>query len=149
MTFHLDIMPKRCRATDGRSRRSTKRQKGGILPLAALIPALVAGGKAVALGAASGAASYGAKKALEAATRKRSNPKRKIPRRAAKQKKRTQQGGAAFRRKPRLVDKIAEGMSMFLSGPSPSFAGVGLKLASQAAKGIKDNVTYYRRRGRR
>ena len=76
-------------------------------------------------------------------------PKRKIRRPAAKQKKRTQRGGAAFRRKPRLVDKIAEGMSMFLSGPSPSFAGVGLKLASQVAKGIKDNVTYYRRRGRR
>ena len=72
--------------------------------------------------------------------------KRKIRRRAAKQKKRTQRGGAAFRRKPRLVEKIAEGMSMFLSGPSPSFSGVGLKLASQAGKGIKDNVTYYRRR---
>ena len=75
-------------------------------------------------------------------------PKRKIPRCAAKQKKRTQRGGAAFRRKPRLIDKIAEGMGMFLSGPSPSLAGVGLKLASQAVKGIKDNVTYYRRRGR-
>ena len=77
--------------------------------------------------------------------------KRKIQqrRRAAKQKKRTQRGGAAFRRKLRLVDKIAEGMSMFLSGPAPSFAGVGLKLASQAAKGIKDNVNHYRRKGRR
>ena len=41
------------------------------LPLATLIPALVAGGKAVALGASGGTASYGAKKALEAATRKR------------------------------------------------------------------------------
>jgi len=49
----------------------SKRQKGGIFPLAALIPALIAGGKAVALGAASGAAGYGAKKALEAATRRR------------------------------------------------------------------------------
>ena len=48
-----------------------KGQKGGILPLAALIPALIAGGKAVALGAASGAAGFGAKEALEAATRKR------------------------------------------------------------------------------
>ena len=37
-----------------------------------------------------------------------------------------------------MVDKIAEGMSMFLSGPAPSFAGVGLKLASQAVKGVKD-----------
>ena len=48
-----------------------RRMRGGLLPLAALIPALIAGGKAVALGAAGGAASYGAKKALEAATRKR------------------------------------------------------------------------------
>jgi len=53
------------------SRRRRKRQKGGTLPLAAIIPALIAGGKAVALGAASGAASYGAKKALKAATRKK------------------------------------------------------------------------------
>ena len=39
-----------------------RRQRGGLLPLAALIPALIAGGKAVAFGAAGGAASYGAKK---------------------------------------------------------------------------------------
>ena len=45
-----------------------------------------------------------------------------------------------------MVDKIAEGMSMFLAGPAPSFAGVGVKLAAQAAKGIKDNVQHYRRR---
>ena len=38
--------------------RRRKRQKGGILPLAALIPALIAGGKAVAAGALSGAAGY-------------------------------------------------------------------------------------------
>ena len=65
-------------------------------------------------------------------------------------RRRTQKGGAAFRRKkPRLVDKIAEGMSMFLSGPAPSFAGVGVKLASQAAKGVRDNVRHYRKqRGR-
>ena len=63
-----------------------------------------------------------------------------------KRKRRRQKGGALFRRKkPRTVDKIAEGMSMFLSGPAPSFAGVGVKLASQAAKGIKDNVQHYRR----
>ena len=53
----------------GRRRRT--RQKGGLLPLAALIPALIAGGKAVGLGALGGGASYGVKKALEAATRKR------------------------------------------------------------------------------
>ena len=45
-----------------------------------------------------------------------------------------------------MVDKIAEGMSMVLSGPAPSFAGVGLILASQAANGIKDNEQHYRRR---
>jgi len=51
-----------------RKKRRSKRQKGGIFPLAALLPALIAGGKAVALGAASGAAGCSAKKALEAAT---------------------------------------------------------------------------------
>ena len=56
----------------GRRRRRT-RQKGGLLPLAALIPALIAVGKAVGLGALGGGASYGVKKALEAATRKRRN----------------------------------------------------------------------------
>ena len=39
--------------------------------MATLIPALIAGRKAAALGAAGGAASYGAKKALEAVTGKR------------------------------------------------------------------------------
>lgn len=43
-----------------KKRRSKKRQKGGILPLAvAAIPALAAVGKTAALGAVSGAASYG------------------------------------------------------------------------------------------
>ena len=61
-------MPKRrARRTRGRKRR----QRGGLLPLAALIPALIAGGKAVVLGAAGVAASYGAKKGLEAAFRKK------------------------------------------------------------------------------
>ena len=42
-------------------RRLTKRgQKGDILPLAALIPALIAGGKALGLSALGGAASFGA-----------------------------------------------------------------------------------------
>ena len=52
-------------------RRRMKKMRGGLLPLAALIPALIAGRKAAALGAAGGAASYGAKKALEAVTGKR------------------------------------------------------------------------------
>ena len=69
---------------------------------------------------------------------------------AKKAKKRKRQnGGALARHKPRLVDKIAEGASMFLSGPAPSFAGVGIKLGSQAFKGIKKNVDYYWRRKRR
>ena len=50
--------------------RHRKRQKVGILPLAALIPALIAGGKAVAAGALSGAAGYGVKKGLEAIEKK-------------------------------------------------------------------------------
>ena len=55
----------------GTRRRTSRRQKGGLLPLAALIPAFMATGKAIGLGALGGGASYGVKKALEAATRKR------------------------------------------------------------------------------
>ena len=44
------------------------RQRGGLLPLAALIPALLAGGKAIGLGALGGAAGFGVKTALDAAT---------------------------------------------------------------------------------
>ena len=61
-------------------------------------------------------------------------------------KRKSQKGGARFRRKPRLVDKIAEGVAMGLSGPSPSFAKLGAFLAKQALKGIKDNVQHYKRR---
>ena len=53
---------------------------------------------------------------------------------------REQRGDAVFRHKPRLVDKIAEGTAMFLSGPSPSFIKLGGLLAKQAFKGLKDNV---------
>ena len=70
-------------------------------------------------------------------------------RRVSKTKKRRrhrQRGGALFRRKPRLVDKIAEGASMFLSGPAPTFASAGAKLAGQAWKGVSDNWRHYRRR---
>ena len=52
-------------------RRRRRTQKEGLLPLAALIPALVAAGKAAALGGISGAAGYGVKKGLEAASCKR------------------------------------------------------------------------------
>ena len=61
-------------------------------------------------------------------------------------KRKGQKGGARFRRKLPLVDKIAEGVAMGLSGPSPSFAKMGAFLAKQAFKGIKDNVHHYQRR---
>ena len=69
---------------------------------------------------------------------------RKRKRRVIKRK--GQIGGARFRRKPRLEDKIAEGVAMGLSGPSPSFIKLGAFLGKQALKGIKDNVQHYRRR---
>ena len=62
---------KRKRTVRRKPRRRRRTQKGGLLPLAALIPALVAAGKAAALGGISGAAGYGVKKGLEAASRKR------------------------------------------------------------------------------
>ena len=46
-------------------------------------------------------------------------------------------------RRPTLQDKIAQGVSMFLSGPAPSFATLGLLLGKQAYKGVKDNVSHY------
>ena len=61
-------------------------------------------------------------------------------------KRKSQKGGARFRRKPRLVDKIAEGVAMGLSGSSPNFIKLGAVLGKQAMKGIKDNVQHYRRR---
>ena len=75
--------------------------------MAAPLPALIAGGKAATLGAVGSAAGFGAKKALEAATRKR------------------KQGGGAMYRPQKRLDKIAEGASMFLSGPAPSFSTIG------------------------
>ena len=49
--------------------RRRRQQRGEILPF--LVPLLIAGGKAIAAGAVSGAAGYGVKKGLEAATRKK------------------------------------------------------------------------------
>jgi len=66
-----------------------------------------------------------------------------------RKRRKRQRGGALFRRKPRLVDKRAKGATMFLSGPLPTFATLGAKLAGQALKGVTDNVKYYRRRRRR
>ena len=42
-----------------------------LFPLLALLPAAIAAGKAAALGAVSGAAGYGMKKAIEAPTKRR------------------------------------------------------------------------------
>lgn len=64
-----DTIMVRRRGTSKRVRRR-KRQKGGILPLAALIPALLAGGKAVTAGALSAAAGYCVKRGLEALEKK-------------------------------------------------------------------------------
>ena len=50
-----------------------------------------------------------------------------------RRRRKRQRGGALFRRKPRLVDKIAEGASMVLSGPAPTFASLGAKLVGQAS----------------
>lgn len=64
------------RGTNGRRRRYTKRvrrrrrgQKGGVFP--ALLPLLAVGAKAAALGALGGAASHGAKKVVDAMTRRK------------------------------------------------------------------------------
>ncbi|PFX12176.1 hypothetical protein AWC38_SpisGene23904 [Stylophora pistillata] len=51
----------------GRKPGRKMRQQGGILPLAALIPALIAGGKAIGLGALGGAAGFGVNQALKEA----------------------------------------------------------------------------------
>ena len=55
-------------------------------------------------------------------------------------------GGALVRRRPTLTDKIAEGVAMGLSGPSPSFLKLGAFLGKQAVKGIRDNVRHARGR---
>lgn len=56
-------------------KRRRRRQKGGILPLATLVPALIAGGKALGLAAAGSGASYGVNKVLDAITRKKKKRK--------------------------------------------------------------------------
>ena len=52
-----------------RGRKRRHYQRGGILPF--LVPLALAAGKAIAAGAVSGAAGYGVKKGLDAATRKK------------------------------------------------------------------------------
>lgn len=67
--------------------------------------------------------------------------RRRKPRKKTRRKrKKTQRGGALFHRRPTLQDKIAEGASMLLSGPAPTFLSLGGKLMGQAFKGLKDNA---------
>ena len=73
---------------------------------------------------------------------------RDLGRKKSSPKRRRQRGEATFRRKPRLVVKIAEGVALGLSGPAPNFAKAAAFLGKQAFKGIKDNVQHYRRRTR-
>ena len=56
---------------------------------------------------------------------------------------RSQHGGARFRRKPTLTDKIAEGAAMFVN-PTASWSGAIMKLGSQGLKGVTDNIRHYR-----
>ena len=56
-------------------KRRRERQKGGLLPLAALKPAFVAAGKVAALGEISCATGYGVKRTLGSASRKRRRSK--------------------------------------------------------------------------
>ena len=62
-------MKRHRRRRRGVGQRQRRGQKGGILPLF-LIPAAIAAAKAAALGAVSGEAGYGVKKALEKGKRR-------------------------------------------------------------------------------
>ena len=82
-TLHCfkDIMPakrRRGRRTVRRVRSKQRGQRGGFFPLLALLPAAIAAGKAAALGAVSGAAGYGIKKAL-AGKKKKGPPAKAVP----------------------------------------------------------------------
>lgn len=48
-----------------------------------------------------------------------------------------QRGEARFRRKPRPIDKIAEGVAMGLSGPSSTFATAAAFLRKRSIQGYK------------
>ena len=57
-------------------KRRRQRQRGGIAPLAALVPGLMAVGKAAGLGAAGAAGGFGAKKVLKSLWKKKQYKKR-------------------------------------------------------------------------
>ena len=48
-----------------KTKRRRRQQRGGVVPLAALVPGLMAVGKAAGLGAAGAAGDFGAKKNVE------------------------------------------------------------------------------------
>ena len=60
--------------------------------------------------------------------------KRRTVRRTRRQ---SQKGGVRFKRKPHVVDKIAESVAMGLSGPSPSFAKMGVFFSQASFQGYK------------
>ena len=72
-------MSKRLYGTARNRKPGVERQRGGITPLLALaVPALLAGGKAAALGGIGAAANYGTHKALDSLSkRKRTYEKRR------------------------------------------------------------------------
>ena len=52
-------------------------------------------------------------------------------------------GGALYRRKPTITDKIAEAAAMVVN-PTASWTGAFKLLGSQGSKGITDNVKHYK-----
>ena len=78
--------------------------------------------------------------AIRNAAKKLENQARRL-----KNKAKSQRGGALARQRARTIDKVAEGLSMFLSGPAPSFAKLGLKVGTTGAKALKGVIDQYRR----
>ena len=75
-------MKKRRHGTSRKLKPGVGRQRGGIAPfLAVVIPALVAGGKAAAMGGLNAAANYGTTKALHALSKLKYKRKRRPQRR--------------------------------------------------------------------
>ena len=65
------------------------------------------------------------------------------PKKKYKTNRKDLDGGALYRRKPTITDKIAEGLSIFVH-PTASWSSAFKLLGSQGLKGITDNVNYYR-----
>ena len=59
-----------------KTKRRRKRQRGGVVPLAALVPGLMAVGKAAGLGAAGAAGGFGVKTMLKSLLKKKGYKKR-------------------------------------------------------------------------